>query len=232
MAKSFLGDKEGNMTINKIILASSLLLVGCSSTQEPELVYEDGMPIIDEQIAPENDKIVVRYVSSAQTSTAKQNNSAQPRKDNVFTLLNHNHRQVSRLYADTTKKIYLGRPEVVEEEVDEGLPPIEEVEEETVEVKDYTADCITYCGEGFYYDHDGEQLNGHERICIKYPLPCGEECRKDWYTQSLIYDTNYTCQEAIQKESNDEKAPEAPATQLKAEEGNNLKNTLQEATGK
>ena len=193
--------------IKKIILASCILLVGCSSSpEEPEFIYEDAYPAEIEVTAPQpnNTKTIVEYVSTSKPITS--DFSPAP-KGNAFELLDRNHAQVSKIYAETTKKVYLnksGEIEEVEEEIIQEEPE-EDEEEFPTDNTDYTAECVTYCGEGYTYSHDGEKLNGHEHICIKYPLPCGEECRKDWYIQELIYDTNYTCQEAIQKESNDKK---------------------------
>ena len=190
------------MIIKKIILASCILLAGCTSAND-EIIYidEDTYPT---EVQPAPQKEVIQYIASSVPNTPQSDYSPAP-KYSVFDILNRNQSQISKIYAETTRKVSLTEPEDEEEPemntVQTAVEEEEDVEDIPSEHKDYTEDCITYCGEGYFYDRDGEELNGLERICIKYPLPCGEKCRKDWYIQPLIYDTNYTCYEAIQKES-------------------------------
>ena len=58
--------------------------------------------------------------------------------------------------------------------------------------------CITYCGEGYTYSHLGYKNSGKERVCVKYALPCGEQCTVDWKTNYLVQNSDYTCKEAVQ----------------------------------
>lgn len=61
-----------------------------------------------------------------------------------------------------------------------------------------TADCIQICGEGFVYDRPGAKLNGREKVCTRYPKPCGYACTVDWQIDYLVNNTEYTCQTAVQ----------------------------------
>ena len=71
---------------------------------------------------------------------------------------------------------------------------------------DKDADCRRLCGnDGFYYDRPGAKLNGKERVCTRYPLSCGYGCTTGWDIKYLVNDTVYTCQTAIQTESEDDK---------------------------
>ena len=62
----------------------------------------------------------------------------------------------------------------------------------------YDADCVKYCGEGFYYDRPGAKNGGKELVCTKYPLSCGYGCTTGWDIDYLVQGTNYTCQTAVQ----------------------------------
>lgn len=67
------------------------------------------------------------------------------------------------------------------------------------EIKEkYNADCIKYCGEGYFYDRKGSKNNGEELVCTKYPYKCGYNCTYGWRFRYLVGGTNYTCQEAKQ----------------------------------
>lgn len=63
---------------------------------------------------------------------------------------------------------------------------------------DRNAECLRLCGDGFSYDRPGNRMNGKERICVKYPLPCGEECRTGWDIDYSVGGSVYSCQTAIQ----------------------------------
>ena len=70
-----------------------------------------------------------------------------------------------------------------------------------IQTSDKNADCVKYCGEGFYYDRPGAKNNGQELVCTKYPLSCGYGCTTGWDIDYLVKGTNYTCQTAIQTQS-------------------------------
>ena len=58
------------------------------------------------------------------------------------------------------------------------------------------ADCVKYCGSGFFYDRPGAKYSGAERVCTKYPKSCGYNCTYGW---DIWYPNNpYTCQQAKQ----------------------------------
>ena len=59
-------------------------------------------------------------------------------------------------------------------------------------------DCERLCGSCFYYDRQGDKLNGKERVCTKYQCDCGYDCTTGWDIRYLVKGTKYTCQEAIQ----------------------------------
>ncbi len=69
---------------------------------------------------------------------------------------------------------------------------------------DKDTDCIRYCGEGFVYDRPGAKNNGQELVCTKYPLSCGYGCTTGWDIDYLVQGTNYTCQTAIQSETDED----------------------------
>ena len=60
------------------------------------------------------------------------------------------------------------------------------------------ADCVSLCGQGYYYDRPGAKNGGQELVCTKYPKPCGYNCTVGWKFRYLVNGTNYTCQEAVQ----------------------------------
>ena len=60
--------------------------------------------------------------------------------------------------------------------------------------------CVTLCGDGYFYDRPGDRNNGKELVCTKYPLDCGYKCTIGWKFRYLIGGTNFTCQEAVQKQ--------------------------------
>ena len=62
--------------------------------------------------------------------------------------------------------------------------------------------CVKLCGDGYFYDRPGAKRNGAEIVCTRYPLPCNYACTIGWNFQYLIDGTDYTCQEAIQFDSN------------------------------
>lgn len=67
--------------------------------------------------------------------------------------------------------------------------------------------CIKYCGEGYFYDRPGEKNNGQELVCTKYPLKCGYSCTYGWNIRYLVEGTNYTCQEALQRQKDTSGVP-------------------------
>ena len=64
---------------------------------------------------------------------------------------------------------------------------------------EHNANCIKYCGEGYFYDRPGDKNDGKELVCTKYPLDCRYDCTYSWKIRYLVKGTNYTCQEAIQR---------------------------------
>ena len=58
--------------------------------------------------------------------------------------------------------------------------------------------CTSLCGPNYSYSHMGYKNGGKEKICIRYPLDCKEQCTIDWKTEHLVNNTDYTCKEAIQ----------------------------------
>ena len=60
------------------------------------------------------------------------------------------------------------------------------------------AACVEHCGKGFAGARAGAKNGGKEIVCTKYPLSCGYGCTTGWDIDYLVNGTNYTCQTAIQ----------------------------------
>ena len=60
------------------------------------------------------------------------------------------------------------------------------------------AACVKHCGQGFAGARSGAKNGGKEIVCTKYPLSCGYGCTTGWDIDYLVNGTNYTCQTAIQ----------------------------------
>ena len=156
-----------------------LLLMGCSSSLPEKDIYVEKRPATT---------ISKRKIYLAPSDYKKTRNTFQPSttyaypsaQEDVFSLLERNTRQVKRIYKESTRKISLKK---------ETNPRLQKNE-----------DCIKYCGEGYFYDRPGAKNNGQELVCTKYPLKCGYSCTRGWKFRYLVNNTNYTCQEAQQKE--------------------------------
>ncbi|MBQ1925142.1 MAG: hypothetical protein II180_03370 [Proteobacteria bacterium] len=74
------------------------------------------------------------------------------------------------------------------------VAPVQQMSEK--EVRDQ--DCVNICGPGFHYDRPGDQLDGREQVCTRYPYDCGYACTTGWDFEYLKDGTEYTCQTAIQ----------------------------------
>ena len=70
--------------------------------------------------------------------------------------------------------------------------------------------CVELCGQGYFYDRPGAKRGGREIVCTRYKLGCGYGCTIGWNFEYLVRGTDYTCQDAIQFNPDDEIEVDTP----------------------